>query len=74
MSMFGANAVRQRRERERREKVSRGGDVQAFPYIKPYGPRFDRNELPYFKYKMAHQRHEKIVESGPWEVGLMCSY
>ena len=77
MSMFGANAVRQRRERERREKVSRGGDVQAFPYIKPYGPRFDRNELPYFKhrtaFKMVHQGSEKMLEGGPWEVGLTCS-
>ena len=71
--MLGATAVRKRREKEQREKVSRGLDVQVFPFIKPYGPRFDRNELPYFKYreaiKIAQQGLGDGLESGPWEVG-----
>ena len=25
------------------------------PYIKPYGPRFDRTELPYFKYRETNK-------------------
>ena len=25
------------------------------PYIKPYGPRFDRSELPYFKYRETNK-------------------
>ena len=47
--MFGAAAVRKKRkakqEDENKEKT-RG------PYIKPFGPRFDPNSLPYFKYKV----------------------
>ena len=50
--MFGATAVRQKRERERREKIARTLELQSSPYyIKPYGTRFDRRELPYFKYR-----------------------
>ena len=49
--MFGATALRQKREREKREKLNRVVDQQVFPYIKPYGPRFDKNELPYFKHR-----------------------
>ena len=26
-------------------------DLRTQPYIKPYGPSFDRTELPYFKYR-----------------------
>ena len=52
--MFGASAVRKKREREKREKLARlGGEATIFPYIKPFGPRFDREELPYFKYRRA---------------------
>ena len=47
--MFGAAAVRKKRKEkqnnENKEKT-RG------PYIKPFGPRFDPNSLPYFKYKV----------------------
>ena len=72
--MFGATAVRQKRERERREKMAKGLDQQAFPYIKPYGPRFDRNQLPYFKYRetlhLVKHRTQSRVECGPWEVGV----
>ena len=49
--MFGATALRQKRERERRARAARLGDSQVFPYIKPFGPRFDKMELPYFKYR-----------------------
>ena len=49
--MFGATALRQKREREKREKLNRTVEQQVFPYIKPYGPRFDKNELPYFKHR-----------------------
>ena len=64
--MLGANAVRKRREKERKEKAARGIEAQVFPFIKPFGPRFDRNELPYFKYRktliLAQQsgRHNKV--------------
>ena len=49
--MFGATAVRQKRERERRSRALRLVDQQVFPYIKPFGDRFDPNQLPYFKYR-----------------------
>ena len=73
--MFGV-AVRQKRERERREKIERALDLQSSPYIKPYGVRFDRRELPYFKYREALKLKmaegvvgEKIsATSGPWDV------
>ena len=50
--MFGASIVRQKRERERRERLARG-DPPIIPYIKPFGERFDPNQLPYFKYRQA---------------------
>ena len=79
LRMFGATAVRQKRERERREKMARSLDLQAFPYIKPYGPRFDRNELPYFKYRetLRLKLLNEVTgdgagaDSGPWEVSVV---
>ena len=66
--MFGATAVRQKREREKREKLSRVVDQQVFPYIQPYGPRFDRNHLPYFKYRetlrLLHEGAEEVAGVG----------
>ena len=76
--MFGATAVRQKRERERREKIARTLGLQSSPYIKPYGVRFDRRELPYFKYREALQMklvpggaEEKTLASGPWDVSIL---
>ena len=57
--MFGATAVRRKRERERREKAARGLEPQVFPHIKPFGPRFDRGQLPYFKYRQTLQSAQK---------------
>ena len=51
--MFGASIVRQKREREREERLARGEDPPIIPYIKPFGERFDPNQLPYFKYRLA---------------------
>ena len=51
--MFGASVVRQKRERERRERFSREADPPVIPYIKPFGVRFDPSQLPYFKYRQA---------------------
>ena len=75
--MFGATALRQKRERERREKLNRAVEQPVFPYIKPYGARFDRNELPYFKYRetmrLLNEGAEDVDEEDAvkqWEVGL----
>ena len=61
--MFGASIVRQKRERERRERLARG-DPPIIPYIKPFGERFDPSQLPYFKYRQAMaqmgQGHSKV--------------
>ena len=79
LGMLGANAVRKRREKEKREKVARGlDDVQVFPFIKPFGSRFDRNELPYFKYRETLRLAQQVQEgggdeAGPWEVGCRSS-
>jgi hypothetical protein len=51
--MFGATVVRQKRERERQDRLSRGNDPPVIPYIKPFGVRFDASQLPYFKYRKA---------------------
>lgn len=51
--MFGASIVRAKRERERKERLARGEDPPIIPYIKPFGPRFDASQLPYFKYRQA---------------------
>jgi hypothetical protein len=40
--MFGAKAVRQKRERERRGKAAHGLEPAIFPYIKPFGSGLTR--------------------------------
>ena len=69
--MFGATAVRRKRERERRERAARQIEPQVYPYIKPFGPRFDKNQLPYFKYRQTC----KLVGQNTkhWEVGRKIS-
>lgn len=52
-AMFGATAVRAKRERERREKLARGGEPTVYPYIAPFPPCFQPEEVPYFKYRRA---------------------
>jgi hypothetical protein len=47
--MFGAAAVRNKKRKTAAEKA----ELPRGPYIKPFGPRFDAAELPYFKYKKA---------------------
>ena len=57
--MFGASVVRQKRERERRERALKELDPPVIPYIKPFGARFDASQLPYFKYRQADQYNDK---------------
>ena len=47
--MFGAAAVRKKRKAQREEAAK---EKTRGPYIKPFGPRFDKSTLPYFKYKV----------------------
>ena len=105
--MFGASAVRKKRERERREKEARGSEPIIFPYIKvaefnlfppyaiggnegdwwlrdshipfindnlattkPFGVRFDREELPYFKQRRLEETGGRNQFLHHWEVGL----
>jgi hypothetical protein len=51
--MFGAAAVRQKKRLKEQQNAAGDGPSSRGPYIKPFGPRFDPNELPYFKYKRA---------------------
>lgn len=51
--MFGATAVRQKRERERRERLARASEPLIYPYIPPFPARFQAEEIPYFKYRKA---------------------
>ena len=62
--MFGAGAVRRKRERERKEKAARGLEPPVFPYIKPFGQRFERNKLAYFKYR-------QLQNAALWEVSVV---
>ena len=57
--MFGASVVRQKRERERRERAAKDLAPPVIPYIKPFGARFDPSQLPYFKYRQALARLEE---------------
>ena len=49
--MFGAAAVRKKRKEQ--QDAAKNKEKTRGPYIKPFGPRFDRNSLPYFKYKVT---------------------
>ena len=68
--MFRASVVRQKRERERRDRISRDGEPPVIPYIKPFGVRFDPSQLPYFKYRQALAELEAEKEVSQ-EVGRM---
>ena len=48
--MFGAAAVRKKRKEQKENAANK--EKTRGPYIKPFGPRFDPNSLPYFKYKV----------------------
>ena len=48
--MFGAAAVRKKRKEKQANEANK--EKTRGPYIKPFGPRFDPNSLPYFKYKV----------------------
>ena len=41
--MFGATAVRRKREKERRERVARNYANIIYPYIRPYGNKIATN-------------------------------
>ena len=61
--MFGASVVRQKRERERKERANKELDPPVIPYIKPFGARFDPSQLPYFKYRAVLAELEAEKES-----------
>ena len=72
--MFGASIVRQKREKERKERLARG-DPPIIPFIKPFPARFDPNQLPYFKYRqtlavLGRQREQRQVTSDSDKGGL----
>ena len=58
-AMFGATALRRKRERERREKAAREAEPRIFPFIKPFGRCFDKNELPYFKQRLGSKKENR---------------
>ncbi len=58
--MFGAAAVRKKRRAEAKEG---GAELNRGPYIKPFGPRFDPSQLPYFKYKRALIEAQELSEN-----------
>ena len=57
--MFGAAAVRKKKQK----KENQLKEADRGPYIKPFGPRFDPNELPYFKYKKALLEAQELSEN-----------
>ena len=59
--MFGAAAVRKKKQKAQQE--ANKGDEPLHPYIKPFGTRFDPNELPYFKYKKALEEAKELSEN-----------
>lgn len=59
--MFGAAAVRKKKQKAQQEAEK--GSEPLHPYIKPFGPRFDPNELPYFKYKKALQEAQELSQN-----------
>jgi hypothetical protein len=60
--MFGAAAVRNKKKKAQEQRLL-NGETSRGPYIKPFGPRFDPNELPYFKYKKALVEAQELSEN-----------
>ena len=60
--MFGAAAVRNKKRKQARDAAA-AANAPRGPYIKPFGPRFDPNELPYFKYKRALQEAKELQDN-----------
>ena len=58
--MLAARAIRKKKSKTEQEKK----DLPRGPYIKPFGPRFDSSELPYFKYGVATQNCTLEMELG----------
>ena len=56
--MFGAAAVRNKKRKSGSQAPAPRG-----PYIKPFGPRFDPSELPYFKYKRALAEAKELQQN-----------
>ena len=54
--MFGAAAVRKKRKEKQAADANK--EKTRGPYIKPFGPRFDPNTIPYFKYKVNNSKVE----------------
>ena len=61
--MFGAAAVRNKKRKQAKEAGAKGADANRGPYIKPFGPRFDPSELPYFKYKRALAEAKELQQN-----------
>ncbi len=57
--MFGAAAVRNKKRKAQADR----GEIPRGPYIKPFGPRFDSAELPYFKYKRAIAEAKELQQN-----------
>ena len=60
--MFGAAAVRNKKLKQQKAAAAQGLK-QRGPYIKPFGPRFDPSELPYFKYKRALSEAKELQKN-----------
>jgi len=59
--MFGAAAVRNKKRKA--ANAAAAANAPRGPYIKPFGPRFDPSELPYFKYKRALAEAKELQEN-----------
>ena len=59
--MFGAAAVRNKKRKA--AAAANAANAPRGPYIKPFGPRFDPEELPYFKYKRALAEAKELQEN-----------
>lgn len=51
--MFGAAAVRQKKRNKDQQGGAGAAQAARGQYSNPFGPRFNANDLPYFKYKRA---------------------
>ena len=74
--MLGARAVRVQREK-RKSRLLRREQTLPYPYIPPFGERFDREEVPYFKHRskiISRQRERETEDKSKKKVdNLSCS-
>ena len=72
--MFGATAVRRKREKERRERAARNSANTIYPFIKPFGKKFFLQGVTILMIELSQLISQPFYIQSAWDFNLMTSY